>query len=186
MTDAGFAIVPTHTLAQVTTADVICVPGGAGADDAMEDAEIINWLRDVSSSAQWITSVCTGSLVLGAAGLLRGKKATSHWTARDMLADFGAIPTLERYVIDGNVVTGGGVTAGIDFALFLTSILRGEDHAKRVQLALEYDPSPPFACGSPEKADTATLAAVEAIVSASKSKRAARVKKAAAAVSGRQ
>jgi cyclohexyl-isocyanide hydratase len=103
-----------------------------------------------------------------------------------MLADFGAIPTLERYVIDGNVVTGGGVTAGIDFALFLTSILRGEDHAKRVQLALEYDPSPPFACGSPEKADTATLAAVEAIVSASKSKRAARVKKAAAAVSGRQ
>ena len=183
MTDAGFAIIPTHTLAQEATADVICVPGGSGADDAMEDVEIISWLRSASSSAKWITSVCTGSLVLGAAGLLRGRKATSHWTAREMLREFGAVPTHERYVIDGNIITGAGVTAGIDFALFLTSVLRGEDHAKRVQLALEYDPSPPFACGSPEKADTVTLAAVEDMVLASKLIRGGRVMKAAATIS---
>jgi cyclohexyl-isocyanide hydratase len=141
MTDAGFAIVPTHTLEQVTDADVLCIPGGAGADDAMMDAEIVAWVQQVASKAAWVTSVCTGSLILGAAGLLQGKRATSHWTARELLTEFGALPSADRYVIDGNVITGGGVTAGIDFALALLALLRGEEHAKRVQLAL---PCPAF------------------------------------------
>lgn len=174
MTDAGFAIVPTHTLEQVTEADVLCIPGGAGVDDAMLDAELVKWIRSVASRASWVTSVCTGSLVLGAAGLLQGKRATSHWSARELLSHFGALPDASRYVVDGSVITGGGVTAGIDFALALLALLRGEEHAKRVQLGLEYNPAPPFNCGSPDTADPQTLRAVMDLIAAA---RAARVEK---------
>lgn len=158
MTDAGFAILPTATFADVPAADILCVPGGMGVGGAIADDATIAWVTQVGESATWATSVCTGSLVLGAAGLLRGYKATCHWTQRHMLALFGAEPVAERVVRDRNRVTGGGVTAGIDFALTLTALIRGEVHAKLVQLSLEYDPAPPFDVGSPERAGGDLLA----------------------------
>ena len=150
--DAGFSMVPTATFAEVPRADIICVPGGISCVDVMEDEETLGWVRSVGEGAQWVTSVCTGSLILGAAGLLRGYRAASHWAWRDHLALFGAEPVAERVVFDRNRVTGGGVTAGIDFALALIAAIRGEAHARAVQLALEYDPAPPFDSGSPERA----------------------------------
>lgn len=160
-TDAGFSIVPTATLAQITHADILCVPGGFGVNDVIADDEVMTWVSAIGAEATWVTSVCTGSLILGAAGLLRGYRAGCHWAQRDMLPLFGAVPVAERVVVDRNRITGGGVTAGIDFALTLTALLRGEDHAKAVQLSLEYDPHPPFASGTPEQADPAVLAAVK-------------------------
>ena len=151
-TDAGFAVVPTATFAEVGAADILCVPGGIGCIAAMEDEETIAWVRAVGEEAQWVTSVCTGSLILGAAGLLAGYRAACHWAWREHLGLFGAEPAAERVVFDRNRVTGGGVTAGIDFALALTAAIRGEAHARVVQLALEYDPAPPFDSGSPERA----------------------------------
>lgn len=157
-TDAGFAVVPTATLREVRQADIICVPGGIGCVEVMEDDEALAWVRSIGEKAQWVTSVCTGSLILGAAGLLRGYRAGCHWAWRDHLALFGAEPVAERVVFDRNRVTGGGVTAGIDFALALTAAVRGEEHARLVQLALEYDPEPPFDSGSPERAGDGLLA----------------------------
>lgn len=151
-TDSGFALLPTATLAEVDEADILCVPGGFGCVDMMQDDEVLEWVRDVGDGAQWVTSVCTGSLILGAAGLLRGYRATSHWAWREYLTLFGAEPVAERVVFDRNRVTGGGVTAGIDFALALMAKIRGEDYARTVQLGLEYDPHPPFDSGTPEKA----------------------------------
>lgn len=151
-TDSGFAVVPTATFAEVGTADMICVPGGFGTTAAMGDDEIVDWITLVGGRAEFITSVCTGSLLLGAAGLLRGYAAACHWQWRDQLVLFGADPVDERVVMDRNRITGGGVTAGIDFALELLALLRGEDHAKMVQLGMEYDPQPPFDAGSPAKA----------------------------------
>jgi cyclohexyl-isocyanide hydratase len=151
-TDAGFSILPTASFAEVTKADIVCVPGGMGCVDMMEDEEVLDWLRAAAAEAQWVTSVCTGSLILAAAGLLTGYRAACHWNWREHLALFGADPVAERIVFDRNRVTGGGVTAGIDFALALTAAIRGEAHAKAVQLSLEYDPAPPFDAGSPEKA----------------------------------
>lgn len=158
-TDAGFAIVPTATFAEAPAAEILCVPGGMGVNDVIADAEALDWVRRVGLGATWVTSVCTGSLILGAAGLLRGYRAGCHWAQRDSLTLFGATPIAERVVVDRNRVTGGGVTAGIDFALALTALLRGEDHAKTVQLSLEYDPAPPFDAGSPERAGDALVAA---------------------------
>lgn len=152
MTDAGFAILPTATFDEIAAADILCVPGGIGVNRVIADDGAMEWIARVGSKAAWVTSVCTGSLILGAAGLLRGYRATSHWAWRDMLAIFGATPVNKRVVIDRNRVTGGGVTAGIDFALSLTALLRGEDHARAVQLSMEYDPAPPFDAGSPERA----------------------------------
>lgn len=163
-TDAQFPLLPTATFADVPRTDILCVPGGFGTVAAMEDAETLAWLRQVADTAQWVTSVCTGSLVLAAAGLLTGYRATSHWASRDQLAWFGAEPVAGRVVFDRNRVTGGGVTAGIDFALALTAAIRGEDHAKFVQLSLEYDPAPPFDSGSPERADAAAIARYQAMV----------------------
>lgn len=183
MTDAGFSINPTCTYKDCPSPHIVCVPGGAGADDAMLDNELIEWLRQVSNSADWVTSVCTGSLVLGAAGLLQGKKATSHWLSRPMLADFGAIPVAERVVVDGKFVTGGGVTAGIDFALSLTAMIRGEEHAKLVQLSLEYDPQPPFRSGSPDDADQVIVDRIRELTQGSQSRRQARVSAASAKLS---
>lgn len=163
-TDAGFDLLPTATFADVTRADILCVPGGFGTVAVMEDEDALGWVRAVGARATWVTSVCTGSLILAAAGLLKGYRAGCHWASRDQLAWFGVEPVAERVVFDRNRVTGGGVTAGIDFALALTAAIRGEDHAKFVQLSLEYDPAPPFDSGSPEKAEAATLARYEAMV----------------------
>lgn len=161
-TDAGFSILPTATFANVPAADLICVPGGMGIADVIDHAPALDWVRQVGSGAQWVTSVCTGALVLGAAGLLEGYKATTHWAWHDKLALFGAEPVQARHVIDRNRATGGGVTAGIDFALALMREIAGEDHARMVQLALEYDPAPPFDSGSPAKAGAELIAAYQA------------------------
>ena len=163
--NAGFDLLPTATFADVTNTDILCVPGGFGTVAAMEDAETLAWVRAVAKDADWVTSVCTGSLILAAAGLLDGYRATSHWASRHQLVWFGAEPVAERIVFDRNRVTGGGVTAGIDFALALTAAVRGEAHAKFIQLSLEYDPHPPFDNGSPDKADPETLALYRDMVS---------------------
>ncbi|MGH6617549.1 DJ-1/PfpI family protein [Sphingomonas sp.] len=163
MTDAGFALLPTATFDDTVQPDILCIPGGFGVTDASEDPATMAWVRSAAGGASWVTSVCTGALLLGAAGLLRGYRATTHWAQHHHLAAFGAIPVRERVVFDRNRVTGGGVTAGIDFGLALTAAIRGEDHARLVQLSLEYDPAPPFDAGSPERADTATLARYQAL-----------------------
>jgi cyclohexyl-isocyanide hydratase len=151
-TDAGFSIVPTTTFADCPQLDVICVPGGGGQVAVMGDAEALDFLRKQAATARYVTSVCTGSLILGAAGLLKGYKSACHWAWRDMLKDFGATPVAERVVRDRNRISGGGVTAGIDFGLTVAAELAGEEAAKSIQLVLEYDPQPPFDAGSPEKA----------------------------------
>jgi cyclohexyl-isocyanide hydratase len=175
-TDAGFDLLPTATFDEVLNADILCVPGGFGTVAAMEDIETLDWVRTIATDATWVTSVCTGSLILAAAGLLQGYRATSHWASRHQLAWFGAEPVAERIVFDRNRVTGGGVTAGIDFALALTAAIRGEDHAKFVQLSIEYDPHPPFDCGTPDKVDEATLDKYKAMVAARFPDREARVR----------
>lgn len=133
--------------------DVLFVPGGVpGTFSMMEDKEVLAFLADKGKTARFVTSVCTGSLILGAAGLLEGYKATSHWATQDVLKELGAIPTKGRVVVDRNRITGGGVTAGIDFGLKIAAMVRSPDYAKAIQLYLEYDPAPPFNAGSPEKA----------------------------------
>lgn len=175
-TDAGFPLLPTATFAQMTRADIVCVPGGFGTVAVMEDEAVLTWLRGIAADATWVTSVCTGSLILAAAGLLEGYRAACHWASRDQLAWFGAEPVAERVVFDRNRVTGGGVTAGIDFALALTAAIRGEEHARFVQLSLEYDPAPPFDSGSPERASAATLATYHTMVARHAPDRADRVR----------
>jgi len=160
-TDAGFSILPSATFAEVPRADLLCVPGGMGVAAVIDHPPALDWVRAVGAEAQWVTSVCTGALILGAAGLLQGYKATTHWAWHDLLALFGAEPVHARHVIDGNRATGGGVTAGIDFALALIARIAGEDHARLVQLSLEYDPAPPFDAGSPAKAGAALVQAYE-------------------------
>lgn len=179
-TDAGFPLSPTATFADAMLPDILCVPGGLGVNDAIDDAETLAWVRRAGEAAQWVTSVCTGSLLLGAAGLLRGYRATCHWAQHHHLAAFGAIPVKERFAIDRNRATGGGVTAGIDFGLALTAAIRGEAHAKLVQLSLEYDPQPPFDAGAPERADAATLARYHGLIARSAPDRDARTQAAAA------
>jgi cyclohexyl-isocyanide hydratase len=161
-TDAGFSIVPTTTFADCPQLDVICIPGGAGQIDLMNDAETLAFVAAQGAKARYVTSVCTGSLVLGAAGLLNGYKSACHWASRDLLTAFGAIPVAERVVRDRNRFSGGGVTAGIDFGLTLLAELAGDEVAQSVQLGLEYDPQPPFQSGSPEKADAERTARVRA------------------------
>lgn len=156
-TDAGFSLTPTATFTDYSKPDILCVPGGFGDQAVMEDEVSLTWVRDAAEHATWATSVCTGALILGAAGLLKGYRATTHWASHHHLESFGAIPVHERVVFDRNRVTGGGVTAGIDFGLALTAAIRGEAHARLVQLSLEYDPQPPFDSGSPERALPETL-----------------------------
>ena len=184
-TDAGFALLPTATFADALQPDILCIPGGFGTQDAMEDEATLAWVRRAAADATWVTSVCTGALLLGAAGLLKGYRATTHWASHHHLAAFGAIPVKERVVFDRNRATGGGVTAGIDFGLALTAAIRGEAHAKLVQLSLEYDPAPPFDSGSPERADPETLARYQAMVARSVPDRDARTQAVAARLSGR-
>ncbi len=144
--------------------DILFVPGGLkGTVPAMGDPAVTSFLADRGARARFVTSVCTGSLLLGAAGLLEGYRAASYWMVRDLLPLFGATPVHERVVVDGNRITGGGVTAGLDFGLTLAALLRGEDHAKMLQLLVEYDPHPPFDAGAPERAPEATVARIEAM-----------------------
>lgn len=149
----GLTIVPTTTLENCSKLDVICVPGGGfGQVEVMKDAEILIFLQQQAATAQYVTSVCTGSIILAAAGLLQGYKATCHWAFRDQLAMLGVEVVPQRVVIDGNRITGAGVTSGIDFGLTLVSLLCGEDVAKMTQLMLEYNPEPPFNAGTREMA----------------------------------
>lgn len=148
----GLVFADTRRLAEIETCDLICVPGGAGALDWALNEAFIAEIRRLASSARYITSVCTGSLILGAAGLLKGKRAACHWAWRDLLPIFGAIPDEARVARDGNLITGGGVTAGIDFALTVLAEIGGDDLAQTIQLGLEYAPSPPFESGRPELA----------------------------------
>lgn len=141
--DCGLGLVPTGTFQDSPPLDMICVPGGFGVSQAMADAETVAFVRRAGAQAKYVTSVCTGAFVLGAAGLLQGKRATTHWAYHALLSEVGAIPTKARVVQDGNVITGGGVTAGIDFALEVIATIAGAEAARRIQLALEYDPSPP-------------------------------------------
>jgi len=154
--DCGMSIVPTTTFADCPPLDLICVAGGFGVSAAIEDEATVAFVREQADGARYVTSVCTGAFVLGAAGLLQGKHATTHWAYHHLLPRVGAIPVHERVVRDGRIVTGGGVTAGIDFAFTVMSDIAGSSVAQAVQLALEYDPRPPFAAGSPTAASTET------------------------------
>ncbi|MGW1806009.1 DJ-1/PfpI family protein [Streptomyces sp. NPDC002078] len=148
----ALGVVADRSLAEVTRPDLVIVPGGPGQSDLMEHRPLLDWLRDVDATSTWTTSVCTGSLLLAAAGLLDGRRATSHWLALDQLKRFGAEPAEERVVTDGKYVTAAGVSAGIDMALTLAGRIAGDEHAQALQLATEYDPRPPYAAGSPDKA----------------------------------
>jgi cyclohexyl-isocyanide hydratase len=156
--DSVLTLTPTVSFADCPQLDVICVPGGAGTDDMVNDEEMLAFLRRQAVGAKYVTSVCTGSLVLGAAGLLKGYRATTHWASMDYLAPYGATPTKTRVCVDRNRVSGGGVTAGIDFALTLVSILVDRQTAEAIQLRLEYNPAPPFNAGSPDTAPPEILA----------------------------
>lgn len=156
--DSGaLAIVADRTLHEISRPDVIVVPGGPGQPAAAEDPVIRTWLQSASATARWTTSVCTGALILGAAGLLRGKRATTHWLALDQLAVFGAEPVAERVVVDGSLVTAAGVSAGIDMGLVLAARIAGDRMAQTIQLGIEYDPQPPFQAGSPHGAPAALV-----------------------------
>jgi cyclohexyl-isocyanide hydratase len=152
----GLAIVPTADFDTAPPLDILFVPGGPGQQQVMEDERFIGFLRKRGQEARYVTAVCTGSLLLGAAGLLRGYRATTHWLSLELLAPLGAEPVSERVVVDRNRITGGGVTAGIDFGLVIAATLFGEETARKIQLWIEYDPAPPFHSGSPKSAD-ATL-----------------------------
>ncbi|MBV8972677.1 MAG: DJ-1/PfpI family protein [Sphingomonadaceae bacterium] len=181
MSDCGLALVPTVTLADCPPLDIVCVPGGYGTTPLMRDAAVLDWLRAQAAGARYVTSVCTGSLVLAAAGLLTGYRAGCHWAWGDQLAAFGATWVPERTVIDRNRITAGGVTSGIDFAFRLIAETHGRDVAEAVQLGLEYDPEP-LAGGTPATARPEVRATVEAIYA----KRLPAVRAAIAEVAARQ
>ncbi len=157
----GLVLAPSMTFVECPALDVLCVPGGAGINALLQDAELLAFLRGQAERARYVSSVCTGALVLGAAGLLQGRRATTHWNSYDLLAKFGAIPTRGRVVRDGNLFTAGGVTAGIDFGLTIVAELLGDAQAQTIQLAHEYAPEPPFKAGTPETAPPAVLAAAK-------------------------
>ena len=160
--DTGLRLRADLSPSEAPQLDVVCVPGGPGVNAVMEDGAALAFLRRQAERASWVTSVCTGALVLGAAGLLRGYRATTHWMSLDLLAAFGATAVRERVVIDRNRATGGGVTAGIDFGLRLAAELRGERVARAIQLGMEYDPAPPYDAGSPRTADRELVESVSA------------------------
>lgn len=161
--EGGLGLTVDRTLDQATEADLVLVPGGKGSDDLLENETVLSWLREVDAGTKWTTSVCTGALLLGAAGLLEGKRATSNWLALDDLPKYGAeVVGGGRWVEDGKTITAAGVTAGIDMALHLVGREAGPEVAEAVQLGIEYDPDPPFDSGSPEKAPAAIVEAVTA------------------------
>ena len=177
----GMTFAGLRRLADIPECDVVCVPGGRGTtDNAIGDEAFLNELRRLAATARFVTSVCTGALLLGAAGLLRGKRAATHWAWRELLVPFGAIPDAARVVRDGNVITGGGVTAGIDFALSVVAELSGPEIAQAIQLQIEYAPEPPFDAGVPETAPPAILSRVRERIAAMAAKRRGAVEAAAA------
>jgi cyclohexyl-isocyanide hydratase len=178
--DSVLTVTPTVTFADCPPLDVICVPGGYGTDDLLNDEEVLVFLRSRAESARYITSVCTGSLVLGAAGLLIGYRATTHWSATDVLPLFGATPSRERVCVDRDRISGGGVTAGIDFALTLVAKLVDRATAEAIQLRLEYNPAPPFNAGSPETAPADVLTLMKDRIAESQAHRLAAARVAAA------
>ena len=180
-TDLGAEVVPTLAFADTPPLDLVFIGGGPGINALLEDAGTLAFLREQSAGAQWVTSVCTGALVLGAAGLLRGYRAATHWTAMEALLPFGAEPVHERVVVDRNRVTGGGVTAGIDFGLVIADLLHGATVAQAIQLGMEYDPAPPFRSGSPRDAPAEVVAAVRSGAAAITAERVAIARRVAAA-----
>lgn len=180
--DIGFLIQPTTTYADCQSLDLVCVPGGPGVNEVMLDAETLAFLRHATGAVRYVTSVCSGALVLGAAGLLRGYRATTHWASLQFLSSFGAIPVQERVCVDRNRVTGGGVTAGIDFGLFVAAEIAGKPVAERIQLYLEYSPVPPFTAGRPDTAPADVRAAYDEAAAPMMARRAVAVEQAAAAL----
>ncbi|GAB4181854.1 MAG: DJ-1/PfpI family protein [Thalassobaculales bacterium] len=178
--DRGLAIPPTATFADCPPLDLICVPGGPGQIELMDDAETLAFLRRVAAGCRYVTSVCTGSLVLAAAGLLAGRRATCHWSSLDQLALLGVTPVAERVVVDGDRITGAGVTSGIDFALAVVAEALGEEAAKAIQLQIEYDPAPPFPGGSPRSVPAEVVAAQRAKLAGFLARRRAATERAAA------
>ena len=181
--DGGLVFTGIRRLAEIDRCALICVPGGFGTIEAMEDQQLLAQLRRLAKTARYLTSVCTGALVLGAAGLLKGKRATSHWAWRDALPAFGATPDSARVVRDGNIFTGGGVTAGIDFALTILAEVAGAEFAQSVQLGIEYAPAPPFDSGRPDLAPAHILANTHKRYERVRSARDAAVQRAAARLS---
>ena len=181
----GLTFANTLRLSDVAQCDLICVPGGATITAALEDSHYLDEVKRLATSARYITSVCTGSLILGAAGLLKGKRAACHWTSRDLLPLFGAIPDDARVVRDGTVITGGGVTAGIDFALIVVAEIAGDKVAETLQLAFEYAPAPPFDAGRPETASADVRTAYADMAGNVIETRRADVERAAAALTAR-
>jgi len=159
-TDCGLSLLPTTTYATCPDLDLICIPGGFGVVAAMTDKEVLAFVRRQAATARYVTSVCTGAFVLGAAGLLDGRRATTHWAYTDLLPAVGAVHEKGRMVRDGNVVTAGGVTSCIDFGFLLVAEIAGADVAEAIQLAIEYDPDPPFSSGHPDRASRNTMARV--------------------------
>ena len=163
-TDNGMLqLVAEAALQDVPEPDIVLVPGGFGTRALLDDEPLLSWLRHAHETSTWTTSVCTGSLLLAAAGILDGLRATTHWSAMELLGELGATPTAERVVVEGKVVTGAGVSAGIDMALTLAAEIAGDDYAKMIQLGIEYDPQPPFDAGSPATAPHAVAALAQAM-----------------------
>ena len=151
-TDIGIKLIADYSLEGISKPDILLIPGGVGIKTITEDREVLDWIINSHKTSTWTASVCTGAMLLAIAGILKGLKATTHWVRLPCLEDFGAKPQKERVVIDGKVITSAGVSAGIDMALTLTSLIAGETTAKAIQLGIEYDPAPPFNAGSPDKA----------------------------------
>ena len=182
--DSGVTFAGVRAIGEISACALLCVPGGYGCTAAMEDAGYLEGLRRLAGGARYVTSVCTGSLLLGAAGLLRGKRAACHWAFRELLANFGAIPDPARVVRDGNVFTGGGVTAGIDMALTVMAEIAGDELAQAVQLGMEYAPAPPFDSGRPEQAPPQVVATVRRQFERRWSERLAAARRVGAALAG--
>jgi transcriptional regulator GlxA family with amidase domain len=179
LADGGLTFSSVVKLADVPGCTLLCVPGGFGTVAAIEDHAFVSEIARLGADARYVTSVCTGSLLLAAAGLLRGRRAACHWAWRDLLSEFGVTPDAARVVRDGNIITGGGVTAGIDMALTVMAEVAGVDYAQAVQLSLEYAPEPPFDCGRPERARPEILSAVQQRLAAMADTRTAAVERAA-------
>ncbi|MGA2485051.1 MAG: DJ-1/PfpI family protein [Roseiarcus sp.] len=178
--DGGLVFAGTRRMAEIDRCDLLFVPGGFAATEVANDEAFLREFRRLAASARYLTSVCTGSLVLGAAGLLKGRRAACHWAWRQLLPLFGAIADPARVVRDGNIITGGGVTAGIDFALVVAAEIGGDELAQALQLALEYAPEPPFAAGRPETAPAEIVALVRARLAPQIAERTAAAERAAA------
>ena len=156
-TTSGLSFSPDHDISTILALDVLCIPGGNGVNRFLNNEPVLEFFRKETNEVRFLTSICTGSLILGASGLLKGRKATTHWSAMEFLPLFGAIPVEDRVVVDGHIITAGGITAGIDFGLVIIAKLLGQNTAKKTQLLMQYDPEPPFDCGTPEKAPKALV-----------------------------